>query len=187
MITIIISAYRKSESLMNKYRHKLLKRYLEVEGYQVHNGTGSIEGETEPICILHLESPLLDDEIDMLETLATLFDQDYYLVVQNDVAYQYGPGGILELGVWWNFDDRSIPPSTAAAVKAGTFTRNEATGEYFGIQTPAMAKADAFTAAEKACELAGGCKCDTHRVRSFIYGTPEWLERSAAAARSYKY
>lgn len=191
MIKIIISAFRKSETIMNKYRHKLLRNYLEAEGYSVNEGTGSIEGETEPICILDLAKPLLNDEVDMLETLATLFEQDYYLVVQNDVVFQYGPGGILELGVWWSYDDCSIPPSAKQSVLDGTFTRNDRIGTYYAIQTPEMAEADAFTYAEVQVmqQRASGYYTahETPRVRSFIYGTPEWLERQSAARRSYQY
>ena len=173
---IIISAFRESETLMNKYRHKLLKKYLLAEGYNVTEGTGSLEGELEPILIVNLGRPWHNDEMDMFETLALMFEQDYYLVIRNDVVTKFDECTREELGIWWDYSDCSCPDSVKKAVDSGTFTRDDSTGTYYGIRTPEMAKADAFTAAELACELAGGCKCDTPRARSFIYGTPEWLD-----------
>lgn len=186
MNAVIIGAERKEYTLLNAHRSNMLRNALEAQGYVVNNTIG-YDGEIEEAAFLiDLGTRKMESlEHDYFVILAEVFEQDYFIEIKNDVAYKIVvfEDVSIRMGLWWQRLDNA-PPSV---LDSHCYTHDTDNDVHYVIQTPEMAKADAFKAAELACELAGGDKCCTPHVRSFIYGTPEWFERQASTRRTYRY
>ena len=182
----IISAHDNQNPMMNTYRQRLLKDYLNNNGYDVTEGIGKTEDVTEKICIVILETKLTSEEISMLEELCIMFQQDYFLEVQNDKALKYEPGFIYpsELGTFWDCDTYT-PAEVIDCVKKGiagneygAYTYVPDFNCYYGIETIEMMQQSARHPYVKK---------ESADLRSFAKGTEDFYQRQAALARSIQY
>ena len=175
MNILIISAYKLASRLLNPYRQDLLSAALKSCGLDPQPGQGSVDSAVEPVLICDLS------EVDpyhlaslkpKLQILLDMFDQDYLIWVENDMAYKMGREcGVVYMGVWWNAEDAWCPKEVVGAVEAGTWTGYGQ--DIYGIMTPAMY--------DKPLQ--------TYRAKdqSMVFGTPEYFDRVYAERRQCRY
>jgi len=177
MNAVIIGAMTQESLSENNHRHALLLRFLkEYCSHDITEVFGSDGNFVESAVMVHGYS--IDSEgLWSYINAGRLFEQDYFLYIENDHAYQVdcADGGITPLGVWWDIDDPSCPDTVKEAVVAKRlFTQTkDAARQTWGIQSHSMAK-----------EWAERVKLVN--TPSF-FGGPEKLQRDAHLARTYPY
>lgn len=174
MDAIIISAVTKDTQLLSKIRTDILAKAFTELGLNVLRGVGQDSALSPPESVLMIVLSGVDDDLvdqahDLARLMIRVFDQAYFIRIQNDSAYRYpaAPGVCWRLGTWWDTRDPSCPAEVRDEVNRGVHTTIGQTR--YGIFTQAMADR----------------RYPAPNPLSF--GSPEYLERQANLARHYPY